>query len=136
MLSDLWDDHDVGALPLACASQARMCDWPKYQGKKAQDCCKCWKVGLYRFGVDVSALEGNVVTECFRQWFDRNGVDLTESEVRVRCRRVSVGSCVVDHHSEQDGLFMYEALHSPGLLRGLPGRWGDVDHFLAAPRAS
>ena len=109
---------------------------PNIREKRLKIVANAGKVGLYRFGVDVSALEGNVVTECFRQWFDRNGVDLTESEVRVRCRRVSVGSCVVDHHSEQDGLFMYEALHSPGLLRGLPGCWGDVDHFLAAPRAS
>src|SRR5258705_4409907 len=81
-------------------------------------------------------LEGNKEHKHTRGRFHIEGVEPTESEVGVECRGITVMNSFVDSHTQIDGELGVQTSHCPGLLAGLPGRGGQVDHFFNAPSST
>src|SRR5882762_4325169 len=94
------------------------------------------KVRFNRLGIDVAALESDVVTESFRGGVNGDVMQLAKSEIRVCRRSVCICSGVVNHHSKKDGVLINKAIHCPRQPNRLPGHMGDTNHFFTTPNAS
>ena len=71
-----------------------------------------------------------------RSGFNVETVKAAEGDIGVGSGCVVAMGGAIDGHAKVDSKFGVQLLECPGLSDGLPGRWGQVDHFLAAPSVS
>ena len=79
------------------------------------------KIGCNGFKANVTALKGDIITEGFKGRVNQEMMQLAESEIRISCRGVCIGGCVVNIHSKKNGVPMNEMLHCPSKPYRLPG---------------
>ena len=94
------------------------------------------EVGVDRVWLDMVAHENDIEAEGVFSGIDGAVVEFAEGDVGVQCRGVVVICRFVKYTPECNRPFMDESVDCPSFPGGLPGVFGQGDHFFAAPNAS